>query len=352
MSRKERVMAGRQDQRLGKLEHSLTPRQAVLLWMEEAHKLGSMHEFALTLKGMADSAFPLVKLPKQVEQSVRDSMKGQKREWVDRAVHTAIKDVIFLFKLQFQANIDLLREEQKLSIIISWLFEKLHRLREAAWLSHDMITAWWEVCRQLPYPLDADTAGAIKAATENWVETWKLIDDGGMISDWVNEHFVGQGKTELPFNTIYLHPSDYPIPKYVSVPTVAEVRKLFADDAAFEEFMAGTDFSCGLSDVRDAEFEVLYDAFRAEMEKLVDSGVVEKGTVLNLETVPVDFLRDVPLVEGEWLDAHVVELAEWGATLMKRGYSFRYVDDNSPYCMDRIGRTVDDALRGGRRQCS
>src|SRR5712691_13042331 len=163
-------MAGKHDKRLAKVETSLTPKQAVLLWMEEAHKFGSMHQYALSMKGQPDGTFLLIKLPKQVETAVRDSMKGQKREWVDRAVDRALKDVFFLFKLQFQANIDLLQEKQKLAMILAWLFEKLHRLREAEWLSYDMADAWWEVCRQLPYPLDAENAGAVKAATENWVE--------------------------------------------------------------------------------------------------------------------------------------------------------------------------------------
>lgn len=331
-------MAGKHDQRLAKVEHSLTPKQAVLLWMEEAHKSGSVHKYALSLKGQPDSAFPLIKLPKQVETAVRDSMKGQKREWVDRTVERAVKDVIFLFKLQFQANIDLLREKDKLAMILAWLFEKLHRLREAVWLDHDMADAWWEVCRQLPYPLDHETAAAVKAATENWVETWRLIDEGGTLSEWVKEYFAGQGKTELPFSAYYLHPSDYPIPSYIARPTEEEVRKLFADDTTFQEFMAGTDFSYGLADVRDAEFEALYDGVHAEMEAVVESGTVSKGTVLRLETVPVEFLRNVPLVDGEWIDAHVIEIAEWGATLMKRGYTFKDVDDNSPYVWDRIGK--------------
>ena len=84
-------MAGRHDQRVAKVEHSLAPKQAVILWMEEAHKLGSMHQYALSLKGKPDSAFPLVKLPKQVETAVRDSMKGQRREWVDRYAERAVK---------------------------------------------------------------------------------------------------------------------------------------------------------------------------------------------------------------------------------------------------------------------
>lgn len=334
-------MAGRQDQRLDRLEHSLTPRQAVLLWMEEAHKLGSLRNYALTLKGTPDGEFPLVKLPQMVEKPIREAMKGQKREWVDRAVERAIKDVFFLFKLQFQANIDFIQEYQKATMVLAWLLEKLRRLRETAWLSYDTTNAWYEVCRQLPYPLNAETALAVKAATDNWVETWKLVDDGGIVADWVRAYFLSQGKTELPFSAIYLQPGDYPVPKYVSVPTKEEIGSLFPDEASFNEFLSGADFSNALSDIRDAQFDSLHDAARAEMEALVAKGRLKQGTVLFLETVPMDFLRQVPLVDGEWMDAYVIELAEWGAILMKRGYSFKSVDDNSPYAVDRIGKVVD-----------
>ncbi len=49
--------------------------------------------------------------------------------------------------------------------------------------------------------------------------------------------------------------------------------------------MARTDFTRGLSDVLDTEFYTLYDAVRAEMEKVVEKGMM-KGTVLHLEAVP------------------------------------------------------------------
>ncbi len=77
------------------------------------------------------------------------------------------------------------------------------------------------------------------------------------------------------------------------------------------------------------------------MEALVNGGTVLKGTILRLDSVPLEFLRDLPLVDGGWIDAYVVELGEMGAYLLKRGYSFKDVDDNSPCAWDRIGRVED-----------
>ena len=41
------------------------------------------------------------------------------------------------------------------------------------------------------------------------------------------------------------------------------------------------------------------------------------GTMAQLETVSVPFLRKVPLLEGGWVDRYVVELAEYGSLLLK-----------------------------------
>ena len=60
--------------RLDKIEASLTPRQAVLLWLDEASRFGSMRAYVSSLQGQPTSAFPLFRLPEQVEQLVRDSV--------------------------------------------------------------------------------------------------------------------------------------------------------------------------------------------------------------------------------------------------------------------------------------
>ena len=46
--------------------------------------------------------------------------------------------------------------------------------------------------------------------------------------------------------------------------------------------------------------------------------------------MPHRFLRDAPLVEGDWIDRHVVELAEWGARLSQRGLIVEESDDPHP----------------------
>ena len=54
---------------------------------------------------------------------------------------------------------------------------------------------------------------------------------------------------------------------------------------------------------------------------------------------PLTELREAPLVDGKWLDRHAHALAEAGAILPKRGFTFEIADDNHPLAWDPA---VDD----------
>ena len=83
----------------------------------------------------------------------------------------------------------------------------------------------------------------------------------------------------------------------------------------------------------------------AAVRQLVDQGAVKQGWVVRLDTVPMAFLQTTPLLDGEWIDAHVVELAEWGALLQKKRYAFTYPDDNSPFAWERIGKPTEEGFQ-------
>jgi hypothetical protein len=70
------------------------------------------------------------------------------------------------------------------------------------------------------------------------------------------------------------------------------------------------------------------------LHNLVDSGQVQSGATLYLETVPMLFLRDVPLIEGVWLDRYAIELAEWGALLKAKGYKLQEIEDAHRLALD------------------
>ena len=78
--------------RIEKLESGLTPKQAILLWVQEAHAFNTIEEYVHHLKTQLDSAAPINKLTTQVAESVNQTLKGQPREEINRAVYQAHKD--------------------------------------------------------------------------------------------------------------------------------------------------------------------------------------------------------------------------------------------------------------------
>ena len=98
--------------RINKIETGLTPKQAILLWLQEAHAFNSIEEYVRHLKTQPDNAAPIGKLTTQVAESVKQTMKGQAKEQINRAVRQAHKDVLFLFYLHQQVNGKLLSENR------------------------------------------------------------------------------------------------------------------------------------------------------------------------------------------------------------------------------------------------
>ncbi|MHB1345441.1 MAG: hypothetical protein ACYCX3_13950, partial [Thermoleophilia bacterium] len=160
-----------------------------------------------------------------------------------------------------------------------------------------------------------------------------------VLEDWVREQYVREGGVELPWGAHipFVDPASIPPPSF-EVPTEEEIRALFSDEDSFQAFAGMEDHTNGLADVSDAAFDVRAEALGAALRGLVESGEVAAGTLLRLDTVPNEYLRDVPLVEGEWADRYVLVLAEYGALLAKQGYEVRPPDDDHPLAWSRVFR--------------
>jgi len=65
-------------------------------------------------------------------------------------------------------------------------------------------------------------------------------------------------------------------------------------------------------------------------------GSTQQGFVVDLPSVPHAFLMEAPLVDGDWIDRYNVELAEWGARLVEKGFLLEEPKDNHPLAWQRI----------------
>ena len=316
-------------QRVAKLETGLTPKQAILLWFQEAHGFNTIFEYIHHLKSQPDSAAPIPRLTDQVAEAVKQTLKGHPREEIDKAVRQAYKDVLFLFFLHQQVNRKLISEERYFWTQGRFLIAELKSLLREQALGRRMRWNQIRVGIETPYPLDSETAAAVEAAKQHYVMTWELLEEGDDLGQWLLESFLAKGRTALPDGAYGMMSGAKHL--YSKVPTEDEVRPLFEDAESFQKFLDGEDYSYGLADVPDAEYDAHYEAIVSAIK-----GVAKQGIVVDMPSVPHQFLQEAPLVNGEWIDGYIVELAEWGARLVEKGLLLEESGDYHPMAWKRI----------------
>ena len=316
-------------QRVAKLETGLTPKQAILLWFQEAHGFNTIFEYIHHLKSQPDSAAPIPRLTDQVAEAVKQTLKGHPREEIDKAVRQAYKDVLFLFFLHQQVNRKLISEERYFWTQGRFLIAELKSLLREQALGRRMRWNQIRVGIETPYPLDSETAAAVEAAKQHYVMTWELLEEGDDLGQWLLESFLAKDNTALPDGAYGMMSGAKHL--YSKVPTEDEVRPLFEDAESFQKFLDGEDYSYGLADVPDAEYDEHYEAIVSAIK-----GVAKQGIVVDMPSVPHQFLQEAPLVNGEWIDGYIVELAEWGARLVEKGLLLEESGDYHPMAWKRI----------------
>jgi hypothetical protein len=123
-------MSGAADRRLDKIAGQLTPQQAVLLWMQDAHQYPTVPAYMDSLKDAPDTKYPMMWLPERVEQAVGTALKGEKPDLIKRAERKAVREVAFLFYLQMQVNTRLWGEWRALCFQLAYVALKLGGLCE------------------------------------------------------------------------------------------------------------------------------------------------------------------------------------------------------------------------------
>ena len=92
------------ERRLAKLEGTLTPKAATLLWLTEAHGFSTLRTYVAWLIDQPASAAPLVRVPEAAEGGVRAALRGEKHDAVERAVREAVRQAVFLVELVIRLN--------------------------------------------------------------------------------------------------------------------------------------------------------------------------------------------------------------------------------------------------------
>ena len=85
-----------------------------------------------------------------------------------------------------------------------------------------------------------------------------MLEEGDDLGQWLLESFLAKGNTALPDGAYGMMSGAKHL--YSKVPTEDEVRPLFEDAESFQKFLDGEDYSYGLADVPDAEYDEHYEA--------------------------------------------------------------------------------------------
>ena len=331
------------NRRLDKIERSLTPKQAVILWLQEIHRYRNGWEYARFLASQPESAAPIYKITKQIDQSVRQSMKGQSQQAVENAVRRGVRDVYFLINLQNQVNGYQMTEERVWNLMFVALEGNLRAIMRENQYQGRLANLSSIYSLEIPYPLDSETADTVNAAIRNHVTTWDQLEEDNTLEDWFCQYLLDQGEKEIPDGAFTIE--DGKFKPNVTTENEKEVKELFKDDIEFEKFKTGEDYTNLWATVKDADYSAHYDQMVSAIHELVDSGKVQSGTSVYLETVPIPFLQFATLVEGEWLDRYVVVLAEAGAMLADKGYQPKETNDHHPlawpHYLDSANNEID-----------
>ena len=69
-----------QDTRMDKVEESLTPKQAVVLWLQKIQPYQNLIDYVHYLQGQPESAAPITRITGQIDRTVREGMRGRRRK--------------------------------------------------------------------------------------------------------------------------------------------------------------------------------------------------------------------------------------------------------------------------------
>jgi hypothetical protein len=206
--------------RLDKLEGSLSPSEAVLLWMVEAHQYPTVSAYMDSLKDAPDTRYPMMHLPEQVAQAVRTARKGEKPEVIRRAERTAVREVAFLFYLQLQVNTRLWGDWRAMCLHLAYTASELrHRctddnpsvadLTDARQRAGDTLSEFlqWEIAiRKIAAryyagmsPLFPQHARMLAAALQHAAQVVTIFNDHRDYLTWVRtQKAMGKHRTSPP----------------------------------------------------------------------------------------------------------------------------------------------------------
>lgn len=91
--------------RLAALESSMSPTERIVVWLDEAHGLGSLEAYFKSLLDQPPTAYPINRLPHEAATAARAAMRGQPSDKVARAVRQGVRESLLRYVLVIGLNV-------------------------------------------------------------------------------------------------------------------------------------------------------------------------------------------------------------------------------------------------------
>ncbi|MCL2149318.1 MAG: hypothetical protein FWH51_00015 [Dehalococcoidia bacterium] len=266
-------------------------------------------------------------MPRLISRVIQNSLKTPilNKNELETHADLAMKDAMFLVKLHDQVNQDYLIASMVWGEKLQRLVEKYQTIIWQGNCQGTSVVLSSSIAKNRPYPVEPGMAEAVRAAIRNHVTVWDGLEEEEMLDEWLRGHLHNQGETSLP-DSSYKYGSGGRYLPNLTGDNEQETRACFDEQAEFERFKSGEDYTNGLSTMKDAIYGKQLKRMVSKFHALLKTGKVLSGRTIFIRAVPIPFLKEVPLVQGEWIDCYVAELAELGAMLENKGYEATKID--------------------------
>jgi hypothetical protein len=114
--------------RTRRVEMKLTPQQAVLFWLREVQRAGSLTEYQRSLANLPLSQFPRSRINRQITVAVREALKDSSADLICRTTRSAAMQADFLILLILEVNQAVLHDAECRRLRLELLMERMqHR---------------------------------------------------------------------------------------------------------------------------------------------------------------------------------------------------------------------------------
>ena len=114
--------------RLDAVEDNLTPQEAVIRWMREAHEFGSCESYGRWLIDQPDDAYPLIRMPAAGGGGGAGPKQGGAGRQAADQFYRVQKDVLFLYFLHKQVEMRALMDHEAIQLRVVILIKEIRAL--------------------------------------------------------------------------------------------------------------------------------------------------------------------------------------------------------------------------------